>query len=82
MKAEDIKLGRCYAAAKPAPVGAEGLLNDRQIKWINDTRTRVQYDGPAVRHGSRYPVLALEKFAEWAAADITDTLPPGEWRSK
>lgn len=84
MDASEIKVGRVYAAAKPAAVGVtffdSGLLNDRQVKWMNSDRTLLQYDGPAVKNGRRYPTIRVEKFAAWAAKDITDEMPADEWR--
>ena len=76
MTKEDLKAGRCYRAKKPRNV--RGFYNDRQVKRL--TETQVQYDGPAVAWGRKYPLVSIEKFLAWASHDVTDDLPPGEWQ--
>lgn len=74
----ELKVGRTYRAKKPAPIaGYPALVNDRTIIWIG--LTEVQYDGPAVGLGRRYPKVPKEKFIAWADRDVTDELPPGEY---
>lgn len=76
----ELKIGRCYRAKKPRPVGQfTSCANDRQILRI--TADRVQYDGPCVHAGRKYPSVSKEEFLEWASHDVTDELPPGEWQS-
>lgn len=67
--------GRVYRAKKPA--NAEGFFNDRLVLWTNGVV--VQYDGPAVGFGRRFPKVTVERFAAWAARDVTDELPKDEW---
>lgn len=69
--------GRSYRAKKPANSG--GLVNDRQIIYIDERI--VQYDGPAVGFGRHYPKVDRAKFEAWAGSDVTDSLPNGEWAS-
>lgn len=72
----EIQKGRVYRAKKPGNTG--GYYNDRQVLYIGiDT---VQYDGPAVGMGRHYPTVSMEKFKAWAAEDVTEKLPPGEWQ--
>lgn len=84
MNADDIKPGRCYAAAKPAPCrapfGQPRLMNDRQVKWMSTDKKTLQYDGPAVRQGAKYPMVTTADFAAWAGRDVTEEMPRGEWR--
>jgi len=75
-------VGRTYRAKRPAPCQAPGffrqqIVNDRTIIFIGlDT---VQYDGPAVADGRHYPKVTIEAFRKWAARDVTDELPAGEY---
>jgi hypothetical protein len=71
----DIIKGRVYRAKNPANLG--GLFNDRQVLYVG--LEFVQYDGPAVVNGRKYPKVTHEAFAKWAGRDVTDELPPGEW---
>lgn len=74
-----LQAGRCYRAKKPRPAGQfTAYANDRQILRIGSTT--VQYDGPSVRNGSHYPTISKDEFLAWAACDITDELPKGEWQ--
>ena len=72
----DLKVGHTYAAKKPARV--RGYINDRQLLHVG--MFEVQYDGPAVANGRRYPRIDIDKFLAWAGADVTDQMPPDEWR--
>lgn len=73
----EIKIGRTYRAKKPRESG--GLVNDRSVLWMDSFGSTVQYDGPAVRFGSKYPKVSREQFEAWAERDVTDELPPGEY---
>lgn len=75
----ELKVGRVYRAKRPARV--RGAINDRQIIWIDSLGVILQYDGPAVRAGLHYPKMTCEAFHKWAARDVTDELPSGEWAS-
>lgn len=41
----------------------------RDIIWISPDGTRIQYDGPAVAIGRRYPTVTTQAFARWAGLD-------------
>lgn len=75
----ELKVGRTYRAKKPAKAGdwRNPLVNDRTIKWIG--HEEIQYDGPSVAFGKHYPKITKEKFLAWAASDVTDQLPEGEY---
>lgn len=75
--AEDLVEGRVYRAKKPGVVRG-GYVNDRVI--IRTLGPQVQYDGPAVAIGRRYPIVSVEKFLEWAGKDVTDEMPEGRWK--
>lgn len=80
MNALKLTVGRCYRAKKPRQTtGFPGFVNDRQITWIGSCS--VQYDGPGVSNGSHYPTVSKDDFLAWAARDITDELPKGEWQT-
>lgn len=80
MNALTLKVGRCYRAKKPRQTtGFPGFVNDRQITWIGSCS--VQYDSPSVSNGSHYPTVSKDDFLAWAARDITDELPKGEWQT-
>lgn len=72
----DLKVGRVYSAKNLRCIG--DLWNDRMIKWIG--LGTLQYDGPAVAHGRHYPRVTFDQFLKWAAEDVTDKCPEGEWR--
>ncbi|MEX5606875.1 hypothetical protein ABFV58_02470 [Pseudomonas protegens] len=74
-----IQVGRTYRAKKPAKAGdwRNPQVNDRTIKWIG--HEEIQYDGPSVAIGRKYPKVSREKFLAWAASDVTDQLPPNEY---
>lgn len=77
---KDIKIGRVYEAKKPQR-SACGLVNDRQVEYISSAGNYVQYDGPSVAPGRRFPTVTMEQFLKWAGKDVTDEMPNGEWRS-
>lgn len=82
LQASDIQIGRVYSAKRSSALGFfEPLLNDRAVRWIDSGRTLVQYDGPSVAQGRKYPVVTMEKFLSWARADVTDLCPKGRWRT-
>ena len=74
----EIVKGRVYRAKKPAQAGWN-LVNDRQVIYINTLDGMLQYDGPAVANGRKYPRVSIEAFIKWAARDVTDELPKDEW---
>jgi hypothetical protein len=39
----------------------------------------VQYDGPSVKIGGKYPTTTRDKFLSWADKDVTDELPADEY---
>lgn len=73
----ELKVGRTYRAKKPGH--SQELVNDRTIKWIG--LEEVQYDGPAVAFGRRYPKVSREKFLAWAGSDVTEELPQNEYET-
>ncbi len=56
----DLKVGHIYRPRKGS------RSPEREIIWISPDGKTVQYDGPAVHMGSRYPTIPTEKFAKWA----------------
>lgn len=62
----ELQAGRAYRARKPRPVfdSDGGLVNDRTIIYIG--AEHVQYDGPAVKNGRKYPTVSKEAFLTWA----------------
>ena len=75
----ELKVGRVYRAKKRSISGF--YLNDRQIKWIAQDGSLIQYDAPAVANGRKFPTVAREAFEKWVGSDVTDQLPPGEWET-
>lgn len=75
----ELRAGRTYRGKKPRPVsrGFDRLVNDRSIIWVG--ASEVQYDGPAVKRGSRYPRVDIAEFLAWADRDVTDELPAGQY---
>lgn len=75
-----LTVGRTYRAKTPRVAGTlfNQLYNDRTIKWIG--RDSVQYDGPSVKFGRKYPTVTRDQFTKWASHDVTDQLPPGEYQ--
>ena len=80
LTADEIQVGRVYSGKNPSLIGLPRVYNDRQVVWIDPTRTRVQYDGPAVAIGRHRPIVRMDAFLKWARADVTDQCPPGDWR--
>ena len=70
----DLVVGRVYRAKKPA-MGNGFLVNDRVITWISSGGEHVQYDGPSVAMGRRFPTVLRGAFEKWASHDVTDELP-------
>jgi hypothetical protein len=66
-----IEVGKVYSAKRSRRVflGLSEFYADRQVLWVSDTE--VQYDGPVVKPGARYPKISLDKFRNWAKEDIT-----------
>lgn len=83
MNENDIVVGKCYEAKRPALCGNifESYVNDRQVIWISSDKSLVQYDSPSVKNGRNYPKVSMEKFLNWAARDVTAEIPKGEWRT-
>lgn len=71
-----LKVGRTYRGKKPRCAGL-GYVNDRTVLYLG--AYSVQYDGPSVKNGSRYPTVDITEFLAWADRDVTDELPPGEY---
>jgi len=78
----ELQVGRAYRAKKPAQAGSflNSYYNDRQILWMSGDGSIVQYDGPAVGHGRKYPKVTREAFEKWASHDVTDQLPESSWQ--
>lgn len=60
----DLVVGGVYRAKKPGRVGWAGDFNDREILHIG--LAEVQYDGPAVALGRKYPKVMIKDFLAWA----------------
>lgn len=58
MSTLEIKVGRTYRGKRPGNAG--GLVNDRTVIWQSAFDGTVQYDGPAVRDGARFPKVMRE----------------------
>lgn len=76
-----LTVGRVYRGKKPAVIYPgflqPGLINDRVILHLSEEY--VQYDGPAVALGRKFPRVTKQAFLKWAGKDVTDQLPEGEW---
>lgn len=70
LKVTDIERGKTYRGKHPKRVGFDGCFNDRTVIWLSPLRTRVQYDGPAVADGRRYPMVTMHKFLQWASHEV------------
>lgn len=79
MEALELVKGRTYRAKRPAAAGDffKPLVNDRTLVYVG--WEVVQYDGPSVGFGRHYPKVSIEAFRKWAARDVTDELPDGEY---
>lgn len=42
----------------------------------------IQYDSPSVKDGKNYPTIPASKFIKWAAKNVTEIMPKGEWANK
>jgi hypothetical protein len=40
---------------------------------------QVQYDSPSVKYGKKHPTIPAQKFLKWAAKNVTEIMPKGEW---
>ena len=67
----DLNVGVWYRAKKPKviTVGFSSEPNDRQIIWMGNGF--VQYDGPSVKNGKKFPKITVDKFMKWAASELT-----------
>ena len=67
---DDLKVGAIYRANRPSKLwnGVGLAYNDREI--IHMDGVSIQYDGPAVRLGQRYPKISIERFLKWAAHEV------------
>jgi hypothetical protein len=75
----ELTVGSIYRAKRPS--NANGLVNDRVIRWMSFDKSEVQYDSPAVRFGARYPKVSAEAFLKWAGREIDESiLPSGGWQ--
>lgn len=55
-----LRVGKVYTSRK----GSRSPY--RVIIWISADGEKVQYDGPAVRWGQRFPVVSRAAFLKWA----------------
>jgi hypothetical protein len=78
LTANDLIVGHVYSAKKLKRT-VFGAMNDRQILHLGVSQ--VQYDSPTVQHGRHYPKVSFEQFLKWADADITASMPAGDWRN-
>ncbi|MGV6989623.1 hypothetical protein ACWA5Z_12170 [Testudinibacter sp. P80/BLE/0925] len=78
---DDLIVGHIYSAKRKS-VDPFGLVNDRQILYIEKVLGTVQYDSPTVARGRHYPKVSIDKFLRWAKEDVTSQMPKGEWRSE
>ena len=74
----DLVVGRAYRAKNPAMANGF-LVNDRVITWISSDGEQVQYDGPSVAMGRRFPIVSRGAFEKWASHDLTDALAIDEF---
>ncbi len=73
----EIISGHVYRAKRPKPAGFPEAFNDRMVVYVSELR--VQYDSSTVRNGRKYPMVDRDKFEKWAAKDITEGYPEGDW---
>ncbi len=66
---DEPQIGKLYRAKRPAKVWGE-IDNDRVVIWINDDRTRGQYDSNTVAAGRHYPTVDMDKFLKWASHEV------------
>lgn len=82
MNLDDLKVGHVYKAKRSRVVGSLVFpyWNDREIIWMGITD--LQYDGPTVKTGQRFPKMDIKKFLEWAGEDVTHLMDDdGSWRA-
>ena len=79
---EDVLPGRVFSAKRRSYGAFDGLINDRQVKWVGALRTEVQYDSPTVANARKFPKVTMDAFLKWVDRDITEDMPAGEWRTK
>lgn len=70
--------GQIWRAKRPS--NSAGLVNDRQILYVNPWSDIVQYDSPSVARGRQYPKVTHEQFRKWAGRELMGELPAGEWQ--
>lgn len=70
LQAEDIQVGKTYRAKRPTQY-LFGGFNDRTVIWMG-ANGMVQYDGPAVKIGAKYPSVTMEKFLKWASYEVIE----------
>lgn len=69
----DIKVGHTYRAKKPREVNfVTKEKDDRTVLYIGPYSKNVQYDGPAVKIGAKYPTVPMDKFLKWAGHELTE----------
>jgi hypothetical protein len=69
---DDLVVGATYRAKSPVRTGTIfcPMWNDRTILWIGIGE--VQYDGPAVKFGRKYPRVKTEAFLRWAGRKMAE----------
>ncbi len=70
----ELKVGATYRARHPHKL-QNGELNDREVVYMDEFR--VQYDGPAVHFGQRYPAVSVQKFRKWAGKEVEEIVTAG-----
>lgn len=70
----ELRVGATYRAKRPRRYFTlrGDYHNDRTILWVDERN--VQYDGPAVADGRRYPVVTREEFLKWASHEVTEDM--------
>jgi hypothetical protein len=74
-----LTVGNTYRAKKPCRAGQSSCVNDRTIIWMSMGGSQIQYDGPAVGIGAKYPTVSREAFLAWAERNVTSELPEGQY---
>lgn len=69
LKKEDIAVGKFYRGKYPKRL-LNGKINDREVIWISEARTQLQYDGPSVPNGAHYPRVSMTDFLKWASHEV------------
>ena len=73
----EIIRGHIYRAKRPRGAGFPEVFNDRQVLYVSETN--VQYDSPTIRTGGKFQMIARGLFEQWAAEDVTEGYPEGDW---